>query len=177
MSTQHTPETLKQARAKQYGLFTKKPYREGCCCYEVRASGPFGTYNQCERKNGFGPAGLYCKQHDPEAVKRKRDAARAKYDAKWTAVASRANREKECVNALLGVSDPAQAIAKAREVLKTWLRYVEEELTCFDTPGDPCEAKDEQDLCPRCKNVGCIWLKIKETREAIALLGEPEEQK
>lgn len=36
-----------------FGRFNS-PYREGSCVY--------GVY-QCSRANGFGPEGLYCKQH------------------------------------------------------------------------------------------------------------------
>lgn len=35
--------------------------------------------HQCERKRGHGPDGLYCKQHDPEAIK----ARNAERDRKW----------------------------------------------------------------------------------------------
>lgn len=39
--------------------------------------------HQCGRKRGFGKDGLYCKLHDPEAVKAKRAARTAAYDAEW----------------------------------------------------------------------------------------------
>lgn len=49
--------------------------------------------------------------------------------------------------------------------LKTWIIFAEDELSPFD---EPCEAEDEQDMCPKCKNTGCIWLKIKAARDAVA---------
>lgn len=39
-------------------------------------------YNQCSRKNGHGPDGAYCKQHDPEAVASRKAAADAEYRRK-----------------------------------------------------------------------------------------------
>jgi len=37
--------------------------------------------HQCKRKNGFGPEGLYCKAHSPEAATLKAKKQREKYDA------------------------------------------------------------------------------------------------
>lgn len=61
------PKTLDEARAVIYGAWAGNPrgqkYQEGHCAEEVW-SGPRGmTANQCSRKNGHGPAGLYCKTH------------------------------------------------------------------------------------------------------------------
>lgn len=54
------------------------------CVEEVCAGGRDMHFYQCLRKRGHGPDGLYCKQHDPEAVERRRQAilqeASAKYD-------------------------------------------------------------------------------------------------
>ncbi len=57
------PKTLKDARKHRYHQWAGNPkgwsYNEGYCAYEV---GDLIGY-QCSRKNGHGPAGLYCKQH------------------------------------------------------------------------------------------------------------------
>ncbi len=49
--------------------------------------------------------------------------------------------------------------------LRTWLEFAQEELREFD---ELCDAEDTADLCPKCRNVGCIRMKIQEAREAIA---------
>lgn len=51
-----------------------------CCESIYGALGSHGGH-QCNRPRGHGPNGAYCKQHDPEAVKARRDAATAKYNA------------------------------------------------------------------------------------------------
>jgi hypothetical protein len=42
-----------------------------------------GRAHQCPRKRGHGPDGLYCKQHDPEAVKVRQEASSARYNQSW----------------------------------------------------------------------------------------------
>lgn len=46
------------------------------CCTRV-SDGNFGL-KQCSRPNGHGPDGAYCKQHDPEAVRKKYESWSAK---------------------------------------------------------------------------------------------------
>lgn len=50
------------------------------CITSVYTGHGFGS-TQCKRKRGFGPDGLQCKQHDPEAIEKKADASRAKWNA------------------------------------------------------------------------------------------------
>jgi hypothetical protein len=58
------PKTLEEARAVRYNRWAGNPkgrvYKEGWCAHEVW--GGMLSY-QCSRKNGYGPDGLYCKQH------------------------------------------------------------------------------------------------------------------
>lgn len=61
------PKTIEEAKAYKYNEWAGNPkgmpYREKECAYEVwPSSGGFLPY-QCSRKNGHGPAELYCKQH------------------------------------------------------------------------------------------------------------------
>ena len=52
------------------------------CCEEVRI--PHGwQYYQCARKRGHGPDGEYCKQHDPAAVKARKEKSEAEWRAKF----------------------------------------------------------------------------------------------
>ena len=58
------PKTLEEARAYRYNKWAGNPkgmpYREGRCAYQVHH---WPLFAQCNRKNGRGPAGLYCWQH------------------------------------------------------------------------------------------------------------------
>jgi len=60
----HRPHTLEEARKYRYGCWAGAPkghpYREGKCAAEVCRD---YIFHQCSRKNGYGPGGLYCKQH------------------------------------------------------------------------------------------------------------------
>lgn len=48
------------------------------CIEQVHGDG-IARFHQCERKRGHGPDGLYCKQHNPEAVARRK----AEQEAAW----------------------------------------------------------------------------------------------
>ncbi len=58
----------------------QKPDFEHCCVEVYRWPGGTG---QCSKKRGYGPEGAYCKQHDPEAVKARSAAIRARSTQKW----------------------------------------------------------------------------------------------
>lgn len=55
--------TIEEARKEEYGPhYRSASYVEGRCVEGVRRNGSWGNV-QCSRKNGYGPGGLYCKQH------------------------------------------------------------------------------------------------------------------
>lgn len=60
------PKTLAEARAYRYGEWSGQPrgsaYSEARCAMEVCPSGAW-IMRQCNKAKGYGPAGLYCKQH------------------------------------------------------------------------------------------------------------------
>ena len=60
------PKTLEEARKYGYGDWAGNPqghrYREGYCAYEIYPTDRWMPY-QCNRKNGHGINGLYCRQH------------------------------------------------------------------------------------------------------------------
>lgn len=73
----YSPKTRAEAEKTRYGTHHHpRAYDPARCAESVRDQGRWPPYHQCERKPGYGPDGLYCKQHDPEAVKR-RDEERA----------------------------------------------------------------------------------------------------
>lgn len=53
------------------------------------------------------------------------------------------------------------------DALEGWLAFAEEELGEFDI--EECESEK---LCPKCESSGCINLKIRNTREALAKIAE-----
>lgn len=70
--------------ARRYGQWAGNPKglpEDPIRCVEVVWSG-FQRF-QCSRNRGHGPDGLYCKQHNPIAVKAKADARKAAWEAKW----------------------------------------------------------------------------------------------
>lgn len=58
------PKTKAEAEAYRYTVWGGNPdgyrYRPLRCAFEVHRN-PIGC--QCERRNGYGPDGLYCAQH------------------------------------------------------------------------------------------------------------------
>lgn len=72
---------------RRYGQWAGNPagYKENItrCAYEVwRTVGRTSMAGQCDRPRGHGPDGLYCKQHDPEAERKRREASNKKYEEK-----------------------------------------------------------------------------------------------
>lgn len=67
---------VREDKKRRYNCWAGKP--QGVeedvkyCVYEVHEGGRGGMFHQCSRKRGFGPDGLYCKQHSPEAAEKRR---------------------------------------------------------------------------------------------------------
>lgn len=79
-----TDSLYKERYGARASYKTGSPPDYARCCEEVA---DYSTnrlhYHQCRRKRGHGPDGAYCKQHDPEAMQRRSDEAKAKWEAKW----------------------------------------------------------------------------------------------
>lgn len=61
----------------------KKGFREDktkCVVEVMRYVGRWPSSGQCARKRGFGPEGLYCRQHDPKVVAEKEKIQWDKYE-------------------------------------------------------------------------------------------------
>lgn len=75
--------------ARVYGAWAGNPagHKEDVtlCIAAVWSKDRWSRETQCSRKRGHGPDGLYCKTHDPAAVKTREDRATAARDAKWEA--------------------------------------------------------------------------------------------
>jgi len=71
----YNPKTLKEARKHKYGAWAGNPrgimdYMEGYCASEIYLPSDCKDISyQCSRKNGYGPRGLYCKQHAKKLTK------------------------------------------------------------------------------------------------------------
>lgn len=113
--------SLHKERYGRIGLGPGTPADPALCCEEVSDRQSWISYSQCARKRGYGPEGAYCKQHDPDAVKAKKAARDAKWEAEWAEkqrkheAASLAPKMKAALIAIRdGHNDPA---ALAAEVL------------------------------------------------------------
>ncbi len=55
------------------------------CCEAVVPNERGGSWHQhqCNRKRGFGPDEAYCKQHDPAAAQKRREASDRKYNEEF----------------------------------------------------------------------------------------------
>lgn len=75
-----TPEFKAQYR-EGYGIRGAQRPNYTRCAENVWERGRGFNAAQCSRKNGHGPHGAWCKQHDRDAIKARDDARRAKWDA------------------------------------------------------------------------------------------------
>lgn len=61
------PTTLEDAQKVRFGAWSGDPqgrkYIFAHCAYEVWGNGRGVSSSQCQHKNGYGAAGLYCKVH------------------------------------------------------------------------------------------------------------------
>lgn len=109
MTDNRTPEFLAQFKAS-YGTHMRCKPDYGRCAEDVRDAGRWPSYHQCTRKNGHGPHGAWCRQHDPVAVTAKRDAEYSKRKSKWEAEKRASVFARECQNAIrqiaAGHNDP-----------------------------------------------------------------------
>lgn len=118
----HEPKPDKDG-IRRYNKWSGNPqgHREDVtlCIAEVWPNGRagFARAGQCARKRGHGPGGLYCKQHDPEAVKRRDEESRERYERKMRQL-NRPSRLLEAYRAALqsivdGHNDPRSVAAEA----------------------------------------------------------------
>ena len=76
---------------KFYGRYNRTPPVFNQCAASISGGNYGAGLHQCARKNGHGPHGAWCKQHDPVAVKAKREIS----DAKWRAKYDAAQRQRK----------------------------------------------------------------------------------
>lgn len=99
--TDHSEEFLAQYK-ETYGRYDKKADHTRCASsvYDDMWSGA----RQCSRKNGHGPHGAWCKQHDPVAVKARDVARRAQWKAEYDAKDRKRKFEAECIAAIKSIA-------------------------------------------------------------------------
>lgn len=83
--------------------------------------GRWTSFGQCRNKRGHGPDGLYCKQHDPEAVAKRNAETIKRQDERWEA-RMRPYRQREALVAALRLIAEGHNDAKtlAAETLAKW---------------------------------------------------------
>lgn len=80
--TDYTPEFLACFQDNYGAHYASVPPDLTKCAHKVvRYERGWPRYSQCSRKNGHGPHGAYCGQHDPDAVAKRAEAR----DAAWRA--------------------------------------------------------------------------------------------
>ena len=93
------------------------------CCVDVYSGGSMIS-SQCSRKNGYGPEGAYCKQHDPAEVEHRRIVSNYKY---------RLDNHNRTMRRLASVLPVIKAIAEGhndpRALCQEWLDERREILT------------------------------------------------
>lgn len=94
-------------------------------CIEAVRSDPWISC-QCSRKRGFGPDGLYCKQHDPDAAARRKAETEAREQRQWASRMIEANARRMALalrQIADGHNDPrglaTETIANVRRYLDT----------------------------------------------------------
>ena len=108
--TDNKSDEFKAAYSSGYGRYSNEKPDFDRCSKAVRYGGAWGGSKQCTRKNGHGPHGAYCKQHDPIAVRAKSAAESAKLRAKWAEDSRNREFETNCKDAVrqiaAGHNDP-----------------------------------------------------------------------
>jgi hypothetical protein len=102
MSVQHTPEFLSHFRQSYgHGFYQVKPHLERC----AKSVWSNNNYAQCQRKNGHGLDGAFCKQHDPVLRQQKAEASYAAYRAEVDARVAAKQFASACEAAIRQISE------------------------------------------------------------------------
>ena len=116
--TEYSDE-FKAQYPKSYGPFFRcRTPDYARCAKSVHDGGRTVTSSQCRRKNGHGPEGAWCKQHDPHAVAAKRVAMEAAWRQEWDAKARESAFTAESKKAIRAIADGHNdPMTLAREIL------------------------------------------------------------
>lgn len=78
------PKSKAEAKKLTYGdNLSKAPFNSQRCAWEVTVDeGRWASFHQCYRKPGFGPDGIFCKLHDPAAIKKRDEKRHEKFKQK-----------------------------------------------------------------------------------------------
>jgi hypothetical protein len=88
------------------------------CAESVADDGRMVTSSQCSRKNGHGPEGAWCKQHDPQAIAAKREARNAAWRREWDQKARETAFTAESKTAIRAIAEGHNdPMTLAREIL------------------------------------------------------------
>jgi hypothetical protein len=88
------------------------------CAASVADGGRMVTSIQCSRKNGHGPEGAWCKQHDPQAIAAKRKSELAARKKAWDNASRKAAFIAEAQDAIRAIAEGHNdPMTLAREIL------------------------------------------------------------
>jgi len=96
------PKSRREAERCTYGdsLLGKAPFNPSRCAFEVIENSRSPRFYQCQRKPGFGPDGIFCRQHEPAAITDRERKSRDKYEKYLKALVAPRLREEKYARAL-----------------------------------------------------------------------------
>jgi len=145
-----TPEEAKAYRYNRWGGNPKgTAYNAERCCEPVWKPGRGAMQHQCRRKPGFGPHGLYCKQHDPEAVAKRTAELEARHKSKY-------EKEMAPYRAMEKLPEIEQQLAEAKKLLVELMHMID----C-----DWCDGRLESGMEGKCSQ---CWERTADARAFVA---------
>lgn len=102
-----TPEP-KEDGYRYYGVWAGRPdgrKEDKTRCIKAVSQRRSWRSGQCKRKRGFGPEGLYCKQHDPAVVASRTATSQKNYEEKSRLWARPHNQRKEAHRVLTQIAE------------------------------------------------------------------------
>lgn len=127
-------EYPKERYGKWAGNPKGHPYNPTRCAYEVFTNNRGYIHHQCVKKRGHGPDELFCKVHDPEAIKKRQEKQTVRYERK-TELAIAPYRKLEKLQTLIrkmdeiseGDEDEVEILYQIRKLIGDGLKIIEGE--------------------------------------------------
>lgn len=95
------PKTRKEAEKLNYGnTYARVAYDSEHCAYRVAEQGRITRFHQCTRSPGFGPAKMYCRQHDPASIAERERKSSERYRKEMDRLTAPSRKIKQYERAL-----------------------------------------------------------------------------
>ena len=111
-------EEFKARFRPAYGHYGRDRPDFARCAATVGSGSVWHGSKQCSRKNGHGPDGAFCKQHDPQAIAAKRNSELAARKKAWANASRKAAFIAEAQDAIRAIAEGHNdPMTLAREIL------------------------------------------------------------